>query len=60
MAVSQSFDFKKSLAFDRLNQFVTDVQSHTVDALGPFAEFEVAVRQALLEVGKRQMNPTFS
>lgn len=52
MAVSQNFDLEKSAAFRRLNQFVTDVQSRPPEDLGPFGEFEVAVRCVIHELGQ--------
>ncbi len=52
MAGCQSFDPRKSPALSRLQQFVAEVQSCPVGDLGSFADFELAVRESVLALGR--------
>jgi hypothetical protein len=55
MAGCQIFDPKKSPALTRLQQFVTEVQSCPVGQLGSFADFELAVREGVLALGREMI-----
>ena len=52
MEESHSPDLRQSLVLRRLEQFVTDVRSRAVGELGSFADFELAVRSLLMELGR--------
>jgi hypothetical protein len=52
MRGSHTFDVSESPALRRLEQFVRDVRSHRVGTLGDFADFELAVRAQLMELGR--------
>ena len=45
-------DLGKSLVLRRLEQFVAEVRSRPVGELGSFADFELAVRSELMELGR--------
>ena len=51
MEESHSLDLRESPALLRLEQFVTEVRSRAVGELGSFADFELAVRTQLMELG---------
>jgi hypothetical protein len=45
-------DLRQSPVFRRLEQFVTEVQSQPAGSLGSLADFELAVRTQLMELGR--------
>lgn len=52
MEGSHTFDLAGTPAFGRLEQFVTEVRSQSLAHLGSFADFELAVRVQLMELGQ--------
>jgi len=52
MEGSHKPDLRQSLVFRRLEQFVTEVRSQPAGSQGSFADFELAVRSLLMELGR--------